>query len=468
MYGGTPAGVAAAVSAARLGSKVVLVTVHDQVGGVVSGGLSAADVGFTSTLRGFAKEFFRAADARYGTTGGYITEPHVAEDLFLTMLKSVHVNVVRRTRLATVAQASGTITALTFDNGTTIEAQSFIDATYEGDLMATAGVPWTIGRESADEYGERYAGVRPLTEGGFAGSLLGLPGGITEPAAMGSSDRSPQAYTFRLTLTNDPEAKVPFRRPPGYDASIYQPIVPYLVTHNLDPLVFKTPLRARKFDLNSKGLISTNLVGAQDGWTEADTAGRSALFTQHWHWIAGLLWFMSSNPSVPRAMRDSINTYGLCADEFIMSGGWSNALYVRESRRMLGRHIMTERDILEEHSVPDAVASGSYAIDSHPVHRVERDGITTTEGDLFVPIPRPYPIPYRVLQPPSGSVTNLQVPCALSASHVAFCSLRMEPTFMMLGQVAGVAAASAVALRTAVNELPFAQISSRIYETMRA
>jgi hypothetical protein len=468
VVGGTPSGVAAAVAAARLGSRVVLLSADDTVGGAMSGGLAASDVGYAQAIRGFAREVFQRIGAAYGSPAGYEFEPHVAEATFLALLQESRVRVLRRQRVVAVhSDANHVIQGLDLDGGGTVQATSYVDATYEGDLMAHAGVSWTQGREASAQYGESLAGVQAPAPGGFAGDLTGLFGyAASAPGELGSASTIGQAFTFRLTLTRDPANRLPVPQPPQYDAARFAPLADYMLKTGADPLVFQTPLPNGKFDLNSRGLLSTDFVGGQGGWATADAAGREAIFAKHVEWQMGLITFLQNDASLPSAVRTKYQGLGLCRDEFEATGGWSPTLYIREARRLVGRHVLTQADVQGRGSPADAVALGSYPIDSHACTRVTVDGVATTEGGIFEKLAGPYGIPFGALQPRPGEAANLLVSTCVSSSHVALSSVRVEPTLMMLGQAAGAASAVAVYRRAPVNDLAFDLLAPRIHEAL--
>lgn len=493
IYGATPAGIVAAIAAAREGAEVCLLEPGRFIGGMVAGGLCRTDYGKPETVGGITREYFERCSRHYGGRHQWYLEPHVFENTFADMLAECGVKANTGQRLRRVERTGSSLTAIELDNGCRIEALAFIDCTYEGDLMAAAGVPYRVGREAGAEYGESLAGYQPLNPntlhdvspvtGEFLGDVcacLDGPAGVhyvrptpfrvafdrsgrplpgvhasDEDRLPGSGDGLTQAYNFRLTVTRDPHNRVPFPKPQRYDAERYDLLLDYIDRWpmiRLARLVHFGKLTNGKYDVNSNGPFSTDYVGGNAGYPEGSRESRAAIWQDHIDYVQGLFWFLSHDPRVPERLREETNEWGLCRDEFVRNDNWPYQLYIRECRRMKGAYVMTERDVTVDRTKPDAVAVGSFLIDSHAVQRViRRDGTVMNEGGLDVRV-RPYEIPYRSLLPDSGNVSNLLVPVCLSASHVAYCSLRMEPVYMMLGHAAGVAAAMAEQRNASVRD----------------
>jgi FAD-dependent oxidoreductase family protein len=434
VYGSTAAGVAAAVGARDAGAQVTLVDPGRHVGGMVSGGLSWTDIGDARVLGGFARRFYDAAT--------YFPEPHVAESILRGMLDGIDV----------------------VDD--VPEAAVYVDASYEGDLLAGRGIPFAVGRESRSLYGERWAGTQPayrpskhnfdavLSPFDDDGSLLPHVQ-EAKPDDLGEGDGALMAFQFRVCLTDrDP---IPFEEPDGYDPAEFTLLDRYRAVRPDAPLMglVRDLLPNGKCDVNSIGPFSLNVLdGSNRDYLDGD---REAVRAHHLEYTKRFLFHVA-----PAG-------WGLCADEFEDTGGWPHQLYVREGRRMLGDYVLTEHDLVESRPHADVVALGSYNIDVREVARTWRllPEYTPTpavfnEGYLSVPVP-PYPIPYRCLTPRREDATDLLVPVALSASHVAFSSLRMEPTWMMLGHAAGAAAAQAARRGVAVQDVdvPLLQQSLR-------
>lgn len=473
----------AAVDLARRGRTVVLLDPDDHIGGMTSAGLGATDVGDPRVIGGMAREFYERVATAYGASPGEATfkfEPHVAEQVFRALLDEARVPLVRA-RLISVSRSRRRLTSILVSGEQTFSARVFIDASYEGDLMSQAGVANTVGRESNGTYGETYNGVRPTEkEAEFIVDPHVTPGMASSPLLphvtpsgsqlSGSGDRRIQAYNYRLCLTDDPANRIAITEPAGYDASEYELVARYVSglvstgrSVNIHSFFWLQPLPNRKFDLNNRqGWLSSDLIGGSDEYPEADDRGRQRIRDRHKLYLLGLLHFLATDPRIPVEGRASFSSFGLCKDEFVRSGGWPPLLYVREARRMIGEYVMTEHDVMGRAAVVDSVAVGSYAIDSHHIARTERGGDVVYEGGLFVPLAQPYPISYRVLTPRAAEVENLLVTVAVSASHVAYSTLRMEPVYMALGQAAAVAATLAIESSVPVQSIDHRQLREQL------
>lgn len=488
VYGGTAAGVIAAVAAAREGRSVLLIEPGQHVGGMVSGGLGATDTGNRRAIGGYSREFFRRIKDYYVRTYGHDSEqvrdcsdgfhfePHVAEATFRALLKEAGVEVIPGARLAGVQKTGHRIETLRTANGSVFAANVFIDASYEGDLLAKAGVSYTVGREGREQYGETLAGVQarspshqwPLAISAFDGAGKLLPciqDDTIEPA--GTGDRKIQAYNFRLCMTDRPENRVPFPKPSGYDPSRYALLARYLAKRpDLTIRQLTNPVRMPngKTDTNNNGPFSTDHIGANWDYPEADPKERERIEADHVAYTQGFFYFLANDPSVPQPLRDEMSCWGLAKDEFTDTGHWPHQLYVREARRMIGEYVMTEKDIMEDRTKADSVGVGSYNTDSHHVQRVATaDGNVLNEGDFQVGV-APYAIPYRSLIPKAEECENLLVPVCVSASHVAYGTIRMEPVYMILGQACGVAASLAFEGKTTVQKVPVDRLTARLAE----
>lgn len=485
VYGGTPGGIATAVSAARAGATVLLIEPSSHLGGMTTGGLSHTDVGpKPDLLGGFAREFYTRADAKYPAStrtkaNFWYHEPHVAEQVFTELLREARVTMVFGRHLATVTKTAARITALTTTDGTTHRARYLADATYEGDLMARAGVDFVIGRESAATYGEKFAGFRPaplrprtpayMAAPGSAythgtpvkisayqdGRLL--PGLNTAWPAPGSGDRRSQSYNYRVIVTADPANRVPFPKPANYDPLRYEILARIIDAYpgiHFEKLVYLGPLPNGKFDANASGLVQgTDHVGANVDYADGDRATRERIRLDHVAYTQGFFWFLAHDPRVPAALRAQASQWGLAKDEFTDNAHWPYALYVREARRLLGATVLREQDCTRQVTKPDSIGMGAFILDSHAVQRlVDPDGNVIDEGN-FDHGTRPYQIPYRCITPQKAQCENLLVPVALSASHVAYGSVRMEPQFMIIGHAAGLAAVMALRQDGAVQDV---------------
>jgi len=481
VYGGTSGGVAAAVAAARLGKNVSLVTVNNHVGGMTSGGLSVTDIGsFPASIGGIAAEFYARVGTNYGIVAPvYNFEPHVAEQTFRQMLSQAGVAVYTNEQLAAVTLSNLVITQITMADGTVYRAKEFIDTTYEGDLMAMAGVSFTVGRESAATYGESLAGAvvnsvqypcDPYVIAGNASSgLLPFiqPG---TPETTGTGDSKVQCYNFRLCLSQNPTNMLPITAPPNYAATNYELthryITAYLAVSNtisLNNLINVQKLLPNgKADINSSADISTDYIGYNYTYPTNNYAARQLIYQQHSNYIAGLLYYLGNSTNVPANVRSSMLSWGYAKDEFSDNGGWPGQLYVREARRMVSDYIMEEGDALGGRFATDSIALANYTLDSHPVARYAYNGMSVTEGDIGVPLPAPYPISYRSIIPAAGQCQNLFCTFALSASHVGFASIRLEPVFMMTSQSAGTAAAFAIDDQVPVQSVNYQKLAAEL------
>jgi hypothetical protein len=473
VYGGTAGGVIAAVAAAREGLRVTLVTPDRHLGGMMSGGLGWTDYGKKQVIGGYSLEVFERIGQKYGRPIEWHFEPHVAEAVFDEIVKEAGVTVVRgRLREKGGLRKSGTtLEGIVTEDGVTLRGKVFVDASYEGDLMAQAGVSYTWGREGTTEYGESLAGVRERTpfhqfRAGVAprdarGRLLPE---ITPRSAdaVGAADQRVQAYNFRLCMTRTPDNRVAWPRPAGYRAARYDLLARYLPALEAAqgrPLAINDVMKADllqngKTDTNNNGAFSTDFIGASWAYPEADYATRDKIRQDHLAYTQGLLYFLANDPQVPPALRAEVATFGPSADEFVDTDHWPHQLYVREARRMIGEYVMTQKDIQSERTKPDSIGMGSYNSDSHNVQRrpTADGGAVENEGDMQVPV-TPYQIPYRVMLPKRAQATNLLVPVCFSATHVAYSTLRMEPQYMIIGHAAGVAAKMAITGGLAVQDV---------------
>jgi len=463
VYGGTPGGVASAVQAARMGKKTVLVVMRRHVGGMTSGGLTATDVGKRGAIGGFANEVY----LKIGKTVGF--RPSEAENAFQDLLKESGVTIYYEHRLSEVIKEGAKITAITFENGNSAKARIYIDSTYEGDLLAKAGVSFHVGRESNATYGESINGIQfrnahnfntkvdPYIVAGKPESGLLPTISAAEPGKQGEGDKKIQAYNFRMWLS-DAENRRPFPKPEGYVRGRYALLARYL---NLQTAP-KVPIVLRTGDCNNKGGFSTDHIGANYHWPEADYATREKIFQDHVSYQQGLMWFVSHDAEVPQDIRKQIAAFGPDATEFPETSGWPHELYVREGRRMISDYVMTELECRGINIVSDPIGLASYTMDSHNCQRVVIDGAVRNEGDVQSGVPSPYPISYRSIVPKEAECENLLVSVCLSSSHIAYGSIRMEPVFMILGQSAGTAASMAIDAGTAIQKIDYLKLKERL------
>ncbi|MCP5518260.1 MAG: FAD-dependent oxidoreductase [Verrucomicrobiales bacterium] len=512
VYGGTSAGVIAAVQAARMGKSVVLVGPDQHPGGLSSGGLGWTDTGNKAVIGGLAREFYHRvwqhyekpeawkwqARADYGNRGQgtpaidgaqrtmWIFEPHVAEQVFDGLLREHGIALHRDEwldRAQGVRKDGARIRAITMLSGASYRGRMFIDATYEGDLMAAAGVEYTVGREGQDVYGEEWNGVQTgvlhhrhhfgvldrkidpyLVPGDPASGVLPRVS-VEPPGNHGEGDHRVQAYCYRLCLTDHPENRVPFPRPAEYDPADYELLRRIFAAGWRETFHKFDPIPNRKTDTNNHGPMSSDNIGANYDYPEASYARRREILAEHRTYQQGWLYFVANDLSVPAEVRERMQEWGLARDEFTDNGNWPHQIYVREARRLVGRFVMTENELLMRRPTPESVGMGSYTIDSHNVQRyITPEGGVQNEGDIGVPTAGPYQIAFGALLPRAGQADNLLVPVCVSASHIAFGSIRMEPVFMILGQSAATAACLALEADQTVQQLPYARLRERLLQ----
>ncbi len=487
VYGGTAGGVATAVSAARHGLKVALLEPRDHLGGMVSGGLSRTDFGKKEVIGGMALEFYWRAGLHYNTLQyaqdlAWFLEPKVAEAILREMAREAGVQVLYRHRLrekSGVRKAGARVTSIAMESGAEFEAQVFADCTYEGDLMAQAGVSYTWGREGVSEYGESLAGVRektPFHQFQMSLSPYGEDGKLLPEISsaklgpVGSADKKVQAYNFRMIMSRDPANQVPYPKPANYDPRRYELMARYLAARTkqlgrapiLNEVVLVAPIPNNKADWNNTGPFSTDYIGKDWEYPEGSYQRRAEIWQDHIDYVAGYLYFLAHDPRVPQELQKEVNLWGLAKDEFTDTNHWPHQLYIREARRMVGEYVMTQHDIQRGLTKPDAIGMGSYNSDSHNIQRiVNPQGFVENEGDMQVAV-EPYQIPYRMLVPRRGQADNLLVPVCFSATHVAYSTLRMEPQYMIIGQAAGVAAQMAIAGKKSVQEIDTASLTATL------
>ena len=474
VYGGTSAGVVAAIEAARHSKSVVLVAPEQHLGGLTTGGLTNTDIGNKAAIGGISREFYKRVGQKYGELEERRFEPKVAEQVYREMIEEAHVPVRYGQFLKSIEKDHRRVVYLTTQAGLTVTAREFIDATYEGDLLAKAGVKYTVGREANSVYHETVDGVQVRDKHQFehpvspyvveddpkSGLLPGIePGPIEAP---GSGDPRVQAYNFRMTLTTNPENRIPFARPVGYDPQQYVLLARYLKTGWNEVFRKFDPIHGGKVDTNNHGAVSTDFIGQNYDYPNADYATREKIFQKHVVYQQGLMWFLANDPSVPEAIRTKMSGCGLCKDEFTDTGGWPRQLYVREARRMLSDYVMTEANCRGQIKAEDPVGLAAYTMDSHNCRRFVKDGRVWNEGDVQVGGSPPYPISYRSIMPRARECENLLVPVCLSASHIAYGSIRMEPVFMILGQSAAAAASMAVDADVPVQKIDVSQLQERL------
>jgi len=507
IYGGTSAAVIAAVQVAKMNHSVIMVSPDVHLGGLSAGGLGWTDTGNKEVIGGLAREFYHRIykhyqkleswkwqdKEEYGNKGQgtpaidgeqrtmWIFEPHAAEQVFEDFISEYDIEVLRDewlNREEGVALENGKIKSITTLSGKTFTGEIFIDATYEGDLMAAADVSYHVGREANDVYGESWNGVQTgvlhhahwfkndidpyVVPGDPASGLLPRISG-EDPGKYGSGDNKVQAYCFRMCLTDHPENRVPFQRPEGYDSTQYELLVRVYNAGWNGTFNKFDPIPNKKTDTNNHGPFSTDNIGKNYDYPEASYEQRKEIIKEHETYQKGLMYFIANDPRIPEETQNEMQRWGLAKDEFVDNGNWPHQLYIRESRRMTGSYVMTEHDILSNREVPKPAGMGSYTMDSHNVQRyIKPDGYVQNEGDIGVKVPKPYQISYDALTPKAEECRNLLVPVCVSSSHIAFGSIRMEPVFMILGQSAATAGVMALEKSIAVQEIDYEDLKSEL------
>jgi len=507
IYGGTPAAIVAAVQAKKMGKHVIVVSPDKHLGGLSSGGLGFTDTGNKEVIGGLAREFYHGIfehyqkedswkwqkKEEYGNKGQgtpaidgnertmWIFEPHAAEQVFNDFVRDNNIEVLRDEwldREKGVKMDHGQIKSITTLSGKTFKGKMFIDATYEGDLMAAAGVSYTVGREANSLYNEQWNGVQtgvfqhahyfksnidPYKIAGDSSSGLLPLISPDDPGVKGEGDKKVQAYCFRMCLTNDPDNRVPFQKPEGYDPARYELLI-RVFNSGWRELFNKFDMIPNwKTDTNNHGPVSTDYIGMSYDYPDASYEKRRDIIKQHETYQKGLMYFMATDPRIPKDLQQELNKWGLAKDEFTDNGNWPWQIYVREARRMVSDFVMTENEILSKKPVPDPIGMGSYTLDSHNVQRyVTPGGYVQNEGDIGVKTPKPYSISYDAIIPKENECKNLLVPVCLSSSHIAFGSIRMEPVFMILGESAATAASIAIDKNVDVQKVNYEDLKKEL------
>lgn len=527
IYGGTSTGVSAAIQAARLGKSVLLIEPTNRLGGLTTGGLGQTDIGNKRVIGGIAREFYQNIKKYYQDSthwvwqqkseymdGGqtrsnknedamWTFEPSVALKVFDSMIKDLDIQIVYKQQLnrATgVSKNNKNIKSITMESGKTYLGKMFIDATYEGDLMAAAGVDYTIGRESNAQYGESLNGVQAnrigktllgtvsnnsvyhnFIDGVDPYKVKGDPSSgllpfITEggPGIDGQGDKRIQAYCFRMTLTDHPENRIPFKKPENYNELEYEllfrnyeaadgPIEEmYSYGDALVPWI-NSAMPNRKTDTNNQKGFSTDFIGQNWDYPEASFEERQKIVARHLQYQQGLMWTLAYHPRIPKKVRDKVSQWGTCKDEYEREDGWQQQLYIREARRMISNYVMTQKNCEGIEIVNDPIGMAAYGMDSHHIKRyVNSKGYVSNEGNVEAYVKAPFPISYRSIVPRKEECSNLLVPICLSASHIAFGSIRMEPVFMVLGQSSAVIASLAIEEDKAVQELAYNKVREKL------
>lgn len=528
IYGGTSAGVAAAIQSSRMGKSVVLIEPTNRIGGLTTGGLGQTDIGNKQAIGGISREFYENIKKYYDDPGNWkwekksdymdggqtrteegeasmwTFEPSAALSVYKTMMDKEKIKMVyneRLNRASGVKKVNGKIESITMESGKTFKGKVFLDATYEGDLMASTGVSYAVGRESNEEYGETLNGVQansinraltgfvsrnafnhnfipgvdPYVVQGDPSSGL-LPNVNEKPGLEGEGDKKIQAYCFRMCLTDHPDNRIPFQKPSNYDEINYEllfrnyearkgPIREmYSYGNSLLPWI-NSSMPNRKTDTNNKFGFSTDYIGRNYDYPEASYAEREKIIEDHRNYQMGLMWTLANHPRIPEEVRKEASRWGTTKDEFERADGWQQQLYIREARRMISDYVMTQHNCEGLKVAEDAIGMAAYGMDSHNVQRyVDANGFVQNEGNVEAHGFKPYPISYRSLVPKKEECKNLIVPVCVSSTHIAFGSIRMEPVFMVLGQTAATAAALAIDGKSDVQEVPYPILRDRLLE----
>lgn len=502
IYGGTSAGIAAAIQASRMGKSVLLIAPSGHLGGLTTGGLGQTDIGNKQAIGGISREFYREIKAYYedpsnwqwekpsdyqsggqsktlaGEDAMWTFEPSAASRVFQKMMAEEQIDIQAGTALRSAAVKNGKVTQIILEDGAAYSGKMFIDASYEGDLMAAAGVSYTVGREANSVYGETYNGVQLMDGHQFPDGVdpylvpgdpeSGLLWGISDAplGETGSGDTLVQAYNFRVCLTDHPDNRGPISRPEGYDSTRYELLVRLFAAQpdkrSLRDYFIWSRMPNRKTDINNRGAFSTDMIGANYSYPEAGPEERRRLQQRHEEYTKGLFYFLATDPRVPQELQREMQNWGYPEDEYTTHGNWSPQLYIREARRMVGAYVMTQANCVGDVTADDAIGLAAYTMDSHNCQRIVVNGQVKNEGNVEIHGFPPYPIAYKAILPEAGEAANLLVPVCLSASHIAFGSIRMEPVFMILAQSAATAAALAIDEGVSLQALDYARLRERL------
>jgi len=523
IYGGTSAGISAAIQSARLGKSVILIEPSNRLGGLTTGGLGQTDIGNKQVIGGISREFYQNIRKYYEDSASWVWqtrseykdggqtrsdksedamwtfEPSAALKVYHDMIKDLDLQIIYKQRLDRtrgVLKSGNTLKSITMESGDTYNGNMFIDATYEGDLLAAAGITYTIGRESNSQYGESLNGVQAneigktlsgtvsfnsihhnfidgvdpyILKGDSSSGLLPF---ITKggPGTDGHGDKGIQAYCFRMTLTDHPENRIPFKKPENYKEVEYELLfrnyeaavgpIEEMYTYG-DPLLpwINSAMPNRKTDTNNQKGFSSDFIGQNSDYPEASYEERQKIVERHRQYQQGLMWTLAYHPRIPKEVRDKVSQWGTCKDEYEREDGWQQQLYIREARRMISSYVMSQKNCEGIDIVPDGVGMAAYGMDSHHIKRyVNSKGQVSNEGNVEAPVKAPFPISYRSIVPKNEECSNLLVPVCLSATHIAFGSIRMEPVFMVLGQSSAVIACLAIEEDKAVQEIEYSRI----------
>jgi hypothetical protein len=510
VYGGTSGAITAVIQAKKMGKSVILVSPDKHLGGLSSGGLGWTDTGKKEVIGGLSREFYQRVYEKYqadsawiwedrsdfGNRGQgtpaidgdlrtmWIFEPHVAEEVFDEWVEGLGIEIYRdewldREKGVTIQDKE--ITAIRTLSGKEFKGRMFIDATYEGDLMAAAGVSYHVGREANSVYDEEWNGIQTnvfhhqhhfkaldqpidpyLIAGDPSSGLIPKISG-DDPGVKGEGDDKIQAYCFRVCMSNHPTNRIPFPRPENYDSTQYELLVRIFKTGWTEWFDKFDMIPNRKTDTNNHGPFSSDNIGMNYDYPEASYERRKEIIKEHEDYQKGLLYFVANDPRVPKKAQEEFQKWGLAKDEFNDNGNWPHQIYVREARRMIGKYVMTENELLQKKPTPESIGMGSYTIDSHNIQRyVDENGHVQNEGDIAVPLPQPYQIAFGAIVPKHDEIKNLVVPLAVSASHIAFGSIRMEPVFMILGQSGATAAVMALDKGVTIQNISYEDLKTQL------
>lgn len=494
IYGGTSAGVIAAYAAKKCGKTVILIEPGKMIGGMTTGGLGKTDSGNKDAITGLSRQFYQRVAQKYGLQGEQWTfEPRVAMEVMQDYIREGDIKVLLQTQLVDLEKEGTVITSILLKDAKDdekglikINAKEFLDCTYEGDLLAKAGVSYFLGREDNTKYGEtlngfqmaeyhKRSGYHQFPDGVSPYKIPGDPSsglvwGISTDTVRptGSGDKQIQAYNFRICLTDSAENLIPITRPKDYDSTRYVLLARLFeaqpTMRKINNYFIWSMMPNRKTDINNRGGFSTDMIGMNYSWPEASYDEREKLFEEAVSYTKGLLYFMKTDDRVPDSLQNFVQQWGYPKDEYPEFDHFTPQLYVREGRRMIGEYVMTEHNCLGQVTVKDGIGMASYGMDSHNTERIVVNGMVKNEGNVEVGVPHPYPVSYRALTPKREECTNLLVPVCLSASHIAYGSIRMEPVFMVLGQAAAMAASMAIDEKVPVQKIDIQKLQNWLQE----
>jgi hypothetical protein len=483
IYGGTAAGVIAAYTAQKQGKTAILIEPGKHLGGMSSGGLGYTDIGNKYAITGLARDFYRRIGKHYGKFEQWTFEPKVAEMIFNEYVKRGSFKVLYEKRLKEVKKEGSRITEIVLEDVnsqsmTTVKAKMFIDCGYEGDLMARAGVAYTVGREDNKDYNETINGVQLMTGHQFPDGIdpykergnpqSGLVWGVSEGTLLpnGTGDKKVQAYNYRICLSSDPKNQVPTTRPEGYDSSRYELALrlfeAFPTRRTLNDYFIWSKMPNQKTDINNRNGFSTDMIGMNYDYPDGNYEKRKQIIRDHELYTKGLLYFYGHDSRVPKELRDEMLKWGYPKDEYTDNGNWSPQLYVREARRMVGQYVMTQANCEGKEVVKDGVGLAAYTMDSHNIQRLVINGQVKNEGNVEIGGFGPYPISYGAIIPKSTDCTNLFVPVCLSATHIAYGSIRMEPVFMVLAQSSAMAAVMSIDSKNDIQKIDVSKLQQKL------